>query len=56
LSLANRIYFKLKSKKMQNPAKIIVLFLEGKEGLNIARRAVGPRNHKGLTKGIIMGG
>jgi hypothetical protein len=41
---------------MQNPAAIIVSSQEGQEGLNIARRAVGLGNHKGLTDGTIAVG
>jgi hypothetical protein len=41
---------------MQNPATIIVSLQEGQEGLNIARRAVGVENQKGLTDGTIAVG
>jgi hypothetical protein len=41
---------------MQNPATIVVSLQEGQEGLNIVRRVVGLRNHKGLTDGMIVVG
>jgi hypothetical protein len=41
---------------MQYPATIVVLLSEGQEGVNIARRAVGLRNQKGLTEHTIAVG
>jgi hypothetical protein len=41
---------------MHNPATILISLQEGQEGLNIARRAVGLGNHKGLTDGTIAVG
>jgi hypothetical protein len=41
---------------MQNPTTIVLSLQEWQEGLNNARRAVGPGNHKGLTDGTIAVG
>jgi hypothetical protein len=41
---------------MQNPATILVSLYKGQEVLNIATRAVGLGNHKGLTDGTITVG
>jgi hypothetical protein len=38
---------------MQNPAIFVGSLQQGQEGLNIARSAMGLRNHMSLTDGIL---
>jgi hypothetical protein len=56
LSLANKNIILIEKTRMQNRVTIIVSLQEGQEGLNNARRAVGLRNHMGLTDGKIAVG